>query len=157
MRFAATIVTIAVASLALVSQAEALDLTGTWEGTLQCKAYTHSVGKDVIAKTPITVEITQSGLSLNMRVIEMSAYWRGFVMEDPDKTEKGMASTVLCGTSDSLGPGTNEIASGKAKADSGKGKLKLQSVMALNGLSVATCKYVLKRVLALDPEVSDCP
>jgi hypothetical protein len=137
------------------------DLTGTWQGTIKCKA------RDTGAKISFTLEptslvISQSGLGIAMRVSYAGGGFDDYVaVANPDAKkplEKGELALVVCGTNDQVGdePDFDEIGRMKVKAKPPKvkatfGGTSLYSDPGLFDPEVGTCKWKFTRVDTTDP------
>jgi hypothetical protein len=132
----------------------ALDLTGTWEGKIKC---TFLEAGESIDKTsePVEVAITQTGDDLAIDLFGFGAVGR--VLEDATDPAKGMASMVVCGSSDTTGF-IASVGQVKVDAEGGgifKGSLTFDTSGGLGSI-LASCSINLKRTDTADPLVPAC-
>ncbi len=142
-----------VAAVALLGLAatngEAIDLTGTWEGTTICKGLDDGAKVKWASKT--TVKITQTGSDLNMDFD--GTIYNGLVQSRATDPSKGIAIGINCETSPSLAEG-NDHEMGHVTVDGDK--LKGVAVSASDD-GFLICKFSGKRTSTADPGVGACP
>jgi hypothetical protein len=117
-----TLLGIALATLVAAAPAGAVNLTGTWGGSLTCKRFGID-GESVTEKTKdLVLRIVQVGATFDAQ-IESQATYRGAAIDAAaDGARRGEAVLVTC-DSDAipLDGGVHEIIRLKAKVDAAKG------------------------------------
>jgi hypothetical protein len=148
-----------VLALALPLPSLAIDLTGTWEGKYTCKGFE---GEKFSFTVVGTLEITQTGADLALRVAGVDEY-NGVAIDDARKPETaGTAYFVHCGTSDVPGTGLggfDETGFAKLKANaSGGGSFKAttNAFFSEAPIGAGNCKFSFKRTSTDDPGVLAC-
>ena len=149
-------------ALATPLSAQAIDLTGTWEGKYTCKG---SDGSNFSYSVPGPLEISQNGAEIRAQFpFDKGAdVYAGVSIDDDRKPlDKGVAYFVHCGMSDVPGSGVNdfdETAFARATTKSnGGGKLKATTTFFIGSPppEVSSCKWSYKRVDTVDPLVPAC-
>ena len=139
----------------------ALDMTGTWEGTVSCKDVTS--GAVAKSKGGVTMTVTQVGNAVRAVVAPAggpSRTYQGHVQELVEKPGQGAGTLLTCGAQ--AGSSTfAEILTAAVKAkptDPIKATLKASSGYenAGNVQVGGVCKYSLKRTALADPLVAAC-
>lgn len=160
---AASVMTVALAtpvSAAFI----AYDLTGTWSGSLKCKALVGGVKQKTVA-TPV-MKISQLGLGIGVQLDfgTGTTLYNGLANPATKKPEqKGEAALILCGTDDLLGVDfRDEIGRMTVSTKPGKVKASLKGQSFFSNPSDplshhGTCKWKWTRIDAVDPGVLvDC-
>lgn len=138
------------------------DLNGTWTGTIKCKSF-KAGAKSKFTLTPTTMQITQGGLEVGIRLDLGTTVLLYSATMNPDAKkplEKGELAIVFCGTNDQVGddPTFDEIGRMAVKAKRGdvKGSFKGSSLFSKPGVLAAeagTCKWSFKRTVSDFPIV----
>lgn len=144
------------------------DLTGTWVGSIKCKASFH--GEKVSFELTPTLLISQSGLNVGILADyppgDIDDRYVGFANPDIKKPlEKGELAILYCGTDDLLGnePTFDEIGrmTVSTKIAKVKATFKGTSIYSDPGIIEAeagTCKWKWTRTSDIDPGVPvTCP
>ena len=140
------------------ASAGAVDLTGTWVGTLVCKDLFQGA-KITFKQKPSTVTITQNGNHLTLSR-NGTATFTGFVLEETAKPDNGRLAVSACGTDDVPGAANDDYdemgdLTVKTKPSKGSGSIKGTSSFAeIN--EIGTCKWSYKRINTADPSVPGC-
>ncbi len=155
MRTAFTLTAALAISGMAVSQARAIDLTGTWNGTLNCNAFD---GQKAIAKFTSTMKILQTGPSAVMSLDDQDFYVGGVINDDVKPNTKGEALFVECRTAPAP-TDFGEIVRGQATmAANGALTYKASSIFEGDGFGVfGSCKWTFKRADPTPPSVPTCP
>jgi hypothetical protein len=135
---------------------------GHWEGTRTCKssffyAPTGTTTKSNF-KEDLALGISQAGYDLNLETTLV--LFNGRLIPDPKNPDKkGEIAVVLCGSSDSMASPHNLALTGRGTVS--EKSLKLLVVQS-NGLADGTggsliCKWTLKRLDLVNPNVPACP
>ncbi len=135
--------------------ASAIDLTGTWNGTLNCNGFD---GRKATFKFASTMKILQNGPSAVMSLDDEDFYVGGTIDDDIKPTTKGEALFVACHT----GPAPTdfgEIVRGQVTtAGNGTLSYKAASIFQVDGFGAfASCKWTFKRTDSTPPNVPTCP
>jgi hypothetical protein len=132
-----------------------LDVTGTWQMRGFCRVFSTGQG---FHREPLGgfVDMTQSGMSVNVQENVPSSLFNGLLMADPNNPARGAMATRSCGmTADfgmsarmyhlkiTVGPDGTAIATGWRIAN-------------LNGVT-SFCKVRLQRTSTADPNIPACP
>jgi hypothetical protein len=146
----------ALAIPASATSALAYDLSGLWEGTYKCKGFINGV-KDKYEDF-LQAAITQSGTAVGANISFDGDPFRfnGLGIATSGKPDKGDLVLVVCGTNDNLTTQDyDEIGrmTVTTKPSKGTGSIKGVSNYAFGGTDIYTCKWKLKRVSAVDPQV----
>jgi hypothetical protein len=145
-------------TLLAAGSAFALDLTGTWQGKETCLRLNDDDNVEAKLKGEATLEITQSGSDLNVKFLGdfLVASMNGAALAYADNPNSGRAGMYRCGTSTTISMTTSFKAKSSA---SGTGTLDGTANVVGHGTgnTIATCKYSLKRVSAVNPNVPPCP
>jgi hypothetical protein len=149
---------ISLALLFAARPAEAIDLTGTWEGSSVCKRFSID-GQSSTEKTKERVLfIAQAGATFDASIDFLE--FRGATIDDPaDGARRGQAALVTClADAIPLDGGVNEIIQLKAKVDAAKGTGTLTGVSVhehgMNG--IMTCRYKFKRTSTTAGKFTSC-
>jgi hypothetical protein len=135
----------------------ALDLTGTWSGSYECKAKIGFFGgPDTFGFNPSTLKITQGVGNVPLALDIDDAYqFNGAPLESPNSPDKGEAAVVRCGTTDIDGGEVGRIPV-TTKPTKGSGTFSGTSIFYSDG-GLYTCKWKYKRKSTMDPGVPHCP
>jgi hypothetical protein len=148
---------LALAAAATASPAGAVDVTGTWEGSVTCSVFDGAYAKT--KTSPSTLLIVQEGNLFIARLDDALTY-NGGVIDSGDKPLlQGEGAMNLCSTDVvPLGGGDDEIVRMKLKVnpEKGTGTLSGESIFGAAG-EARTCKYKYKRTSATAPDVAPCP
>jgi hypothetical protein len=142
----------------------ALDLTGTWQGTITCKDVTS--GAATKPGGTITMSVTQGGLGTVSDDFAAYVEWGGGsqarrflgqVQELTAKPGQGATTLIACGTT----AGSSiygETLSANVKVSSSSATFKGVSAYEEAGVPTVggTCKYSLKRISTADPFTVGC-
>jgi hypothetical protein len=143
-------------------QAMAIDLTGTWEGKVNCQLFIEGQPKSQYALKDFQFQITQTGTDLNLQVVNPltgnPSLFDGAVVESVDDTTKGEVGLLECTSGVEKVGGAMIRAKVMADPISGKSKATgtVLFVDAEPVLEVGTCKINFKRIDATDPNVPSC-
>jgi hypothetical protein len=148
---------LALVLLAAAAPAAAVEsLTGTWEGTLKCRALN---GASVLkSKVPVTLEIVDSGPGgFQAQLVSTDLIFVGFVVPESATSDKGAASGLTCGLSYDDLDGATLQANVKTKAGSEKASMKgrVTRMGAVQGLT-SDCTLTAKRTSATEPDLIPC-
>ena len=158
MRFAFLLVL----ALAFPLSAQAIDLTGTWEGKYTCKG---SDGSNFSYSVPGILEITHTGTEIRAQFpfdTGEDVYAGVSIDDDKKPLEKGVAYFIHCGMTDVPGSGQNfydETAFARATTKSnGGGTLKATTTFFVSDPppEMSSCKWSYKRTSTADPGVPVC-
>jgi hypothetical protein len=147
---------IALATVA-VAPAQAVNLTGTWEGTVTCQVFDGAYSKTKNANS--TLIIAQEGATFDARLGDDLNFNGAGIDSTAKPTLQGEAAMNACSTDTTpLGDGDDEIVRLKVKVnpEKGTGALSGESVSGRTG-SVRTCKYKFKRTSTNLPKFTGCP
>lgn len=155
----AALLGIALASLAAAAPAAAIDLSGTWEGSVTCKRFSIA-GETSTEKTkPSTLRILQAGAAFDAEIDAM-AYYGAAIDAASDGARRGEAVLVSC-PSDAipLDGGVHELVRIKAKVDDAKGTGTLtgESIHEHGQNGIMSCKLKFKRTSAAVAKFQTCP
>jgi len=153
----AAVATGLVVSATWAGNAQAFDLTGTWEGKWSCKGFDGSKFKS--ANKESIMLITQAGDTVNVDVDGGEFHYNGRAIPDDAKPEKGEVVLAACPNDNLPGAGGEAEtvrATVKTKLTTFKATFKAISIFDDDFPSVGTCKYTFKRIDAADPGVSPC-
>jgi hypothetical protein len=149
---------LALASLCAAAPAGAIDLTGSWTGSVTCKRFTMN-GESVTQKTkPATLSIVQAGALFDAAIDGLE--YRGRTIDlATDGLKRGEAVLVSCDADAiPLEDGVTEIVRFKAKVDAEKGTGTLTGEAlhehGMNG--IMSCKLKFKRTSAIPGAFSTC-
>jgi hypothetical protein len=158
---------VAIGTAALVGlpamQAPAADLTGTWEGTVNCQQFIQGQSKDTVVVKKVQVQISQSGGDLNFQIDNPSTgvpiYFDGIMVDDGVHPLKGEAGLLECTSGVEAIGGAMIRARASTDPKTGKGKFTATLFAADSDpvQQVVTCKLNFKRVSTTDPGVPGCP
>ena len=146
------------------TQAMAVDLTGTWEGSFACQQFIQGQPKAHFSMKDIQFQISQSVRDLNLQLVNpttgLPSYFDGIVVDDGVHTTKGQAALLEC-TSGVQSIGGAMIRARVLSTDpaTGKGRLAANIIAADSAPveQVVTCTVNAKRIDTTDPGVPDCP
>lgn len=143
--------------LGLASAAHAMDLTGTWTGSVKCVTHT-SGAPDQKSEDVITAQFSQSGHEVQMTFngnVFSSVQAAGRTVESAKDVNAGYVGLGDCGGS---AVGAPNVYNFKAKTtpDSGAGKMKgtFTALVPDTVPSLFVCKVKLERTSTTDPAVS---
>jgi hypothetical protein len=152
-----SLIGIALALVAVAPSARAVDLTGTWEGTVTCTAFNGEYSKTKVADSVLL--ILQSASGEFTALLDGMLGFNGRVVDSTAKPEvQGEAVMTVCSTDAvPIGGGDDEIARLKVKVNpvKGTGTLSGESIVTTQG-TILTCKYKHKRTSPTSPKVSSC-
>jgi hypothetical protein len=148
------------AGISVPPPAHALDLTGTWEGSITCTGLAADGERDRYRVLP-AVEITQTGAdTFNLRETGADLFYFGRAIAKASNPDAGVATYVGCPTDASLPP-DSEMVHVKVSADpdpaSVAGTLRGSGPFVdadTDGLY--SCKWTYRRVSKADPGVPAC-
>jgi hypothetical protein len=155
MRTLLTVTAALALSAVAAPQARAVDLTGTWDGTLNCNAFD---GRKLTAKFSSTMKILQTGPTAIMSLDDQDFYVGGTIDDDVKPDKKGEALFVACHTQ-AAPTDFGEIVRGQV-ATLGNGTLtyKAASIFQGDGFDVfGSCRWTFKRTDPTPPDVPVCP
>ena len=94
---------------ALGTPAEAVDMTGTWEGKERCGCFDEAGGKSTERYNNEVMEVTQDGTDLNIEAY--GELFNGNVIDHPRSSSKGEAALIACNT-EAANKALSDIATG---------------------------------------------
>lgn len=142
-------------------EAQALDVTGTWEGKWKCSVFNSLVGNFETASNPASMmKISQAGNDLNVEIDSQFFRFHGVVAASAADPDHGAATLISCHTDPTTlsQPGSvNELISTRftTNPNTGSGTFTATSTGQQENFLAAVCHYVLKRVSTVDPGVPD--
>ena len=144
-----------VVAVAFGPAAEAVDLTGTWEGSETCACFNDVKGNFKEKFSDEVMEISQNGTDLNIFIF--GERFNGNVINDPRKRRRGVVSLIACNTDPKDNASLGEIGRGTVKMKkNGTGKLKIESFWNVSQTEICTCKWNFDRTDTGDPSIGDC-
>jgi hypothetical protein len=150
---------IALTSLAAAAPARAIDLTGTWAGSVTCKRF----GIDGESSTEKTKDselvIAQAGETFDAE-LDLLTFRGATIDAAADGARRGQAVLVSCDADAvPLDGGVNEIVQLKAKVDAEKGTGTLAGVSVFeHGMDgFRTCRFKYKRTSTTAGALTPCP
>src|SRR5262245_24019779 len=155
MRTAFTVTAALAISGMVVSPARAIDLTGTWNGTLNCSAFD---GQKAAFKFTSTMKILQTGQGAVMTLDDADFYVGGAINDDVKPDTKGEALFVECKTAPA--PTVfGEIVRGQATmAKNGALTYRAKSIFEADSFGAfGSCNWTFKRADPTPPTVPTCP
>jgi len=141
--------------------ANAVDLTGSWEGKWKCKYFSggaYTSDENVSS----TMKISQSGEDLNVVIDDNFFNYHGIVKTSNTNANKGAASFISCKTDTTLiaPSGYNELISAKVAVNPQTGGAVLTAVSTGQQFTAdavsSICHYTMKRVNTDDPLIPPC-
>jgi hypothetical protein len=144
----------------LIAQADAFDLTGTWQGRQVCRFLTTDGQKVTQIFNPDVITITQVGEEVRILMTAAKSgplLYRGLSFTNPSDPDRGEVAFRLCGLSSN--PATKgEMGRVKVRVKPGHlgGKFEGTSIFS-TAEEVDTCEWKYERIAVDDPQVSACP
>jgi hypothetical protein len=135
----------------------AFDLTGTWEGTLDCAEFDGAKSRRQVAGS--VMRISQAGDVITASLDDL-VFFKGRAIEDLAKPEKGEIVFYRCGTDNQpLAGGQGEIVRAKVKTRAGTERASLRGLSIVEGATRrdGTCRYTFRRRDTTDASVPTCP
>ena len=144
----------------LMSQANAFDLTGTWQGKQECKLLTRDGQRETEVFDPNVITITQVGDEVRILMTldpTTSLLYRGLPFTNPTDPNRGEVAFRLCGLSSNTAT-KGEMGRVKVRVKPGLpgGRFEGISIFS-NAEEVDTCEWAYQRVSVEDPQVPACP
>jgi hypothetical protein len=128
----------------------AIDLTGTWEGTIKCTTHIEDTPRFRF-NDDVSLLISQSGTALNVSVLGVLPAF-GQATDDGDGS-KGLMAFASCTPPVA---GNNFIGDGKVTIGTSRSKIEGRWDSFSEGV-VRTCTLKVQRTDTADPGVSPCP
>jgi hypothetical protein len=144
--------------LVVAARADAIDLTGTWEGRLRCEVSRDDAPR-MTSIDPVTVLISQSGentIHIFTETAPGGLQMQGVVVDTAASQANGRLSALLCGNDVVAGAFS---LNGRAENAGGPGgTLRADVAGFLNGVQpvVYLCTLMASRVTTADPGVRAC-
>jgi hypothetical protein len=141
------------ASALAAPPARALDLTGTWNGTLTCDGYD---GQKDTFKITERMLINQTGTTLAVYLPDDDLTYAGGTIDDAVKAGKGEAFFIECDTRPDISVFSELVRGQVTTAANGTVTFKATSIFNDSGVAFGTCKWSLKRTNPATPTVPAC-
>lgn len=136
--------------------ADPVDLTGTWDGKLQCKGYDE--GAKLSSTSTGNLLITQDSTDLNLNFLGV-IYNGAAQVDNKAATKKSHGTIIACGSMSDYSANIDMasfVASINVKDDS-KSSFKANSFNLVDDGTFLTCTWTFLRTSQADPVVGACP